>query len=91
MAHCEEFSITSFHFLEDSVVNCAIPCHLFEQKNRWLDRSELLQVLKVGLQVLLHQSPSHNIPVLLGLHQHLHQTFLNSPHLQKWKILFRFP
>lgn len=64
----EELGITSLHLIEDHVVDCPIPCHLFEQEDGGLDRRELLQEGEVGLQVTVHQAAGHHLPALLRLH-----------------------
>ena len=68
MADCEELShLHVFHFFEDRVMNCSALCHLLQQEDSWLDRSELFQVLEVGIQESFQQPPCRFFPVLICL------------------------
>ena len=68
VADCEELShFHFFHFFENRVVNCSVLCHLLQQEDRGLDRSELLQVLEVGIQESFQQPPGRFFPVLICL------------------------
>ena len=68
VADCKELlHFHFFHFFENRVVNCSILCHLLQQEDSGLDRSELLQVLEVAIQESLQQPPGGFFPALVCL------------------------
>ena len=68
MADCKELGhFHFFHFFENRVVNRPILCHLFQQEDGRLDRSELFQELKVAIQESIQQPPGRFLPALVCL------------------------